>query len=247
MPLKDKIAVITGASQGLGKAIAESLGKRGAVCAICSNGKEGILSAEKELLGQNLRAKAYEVDVAKMGEVAKFVKAVMEEYGRIDILVNNAGWSGTKKPLEETPEEEYRKTMATNADSVFYFLHEVVPVMRAQGSGKIINIASGAAKRGHGKLAAYSASKFAVLGFTQSVAWELEGSGIDCFAVCPAGINTKMRSEMFGEEDASRQQSPGSVAEIIADAIEGKTKVPNGGDIFVKGGVVVGTSDPLGQ
>jgi len=243
--LREKIAIVTGASRGLGLAIAKQFAGEGATTVICSNSKE-IERACSEIKGFGGNCEGFVVDVSKEKSVDDFINKIIKKYGRADILVNNAGWAGDKKaPIEKWDIDDYRKIMATNADSVFYFLRKIAPVFKKQKSGLIINISSGAGKRGHGELAAYSASKFAVMGLTQSVAWELEGSGAKCVAVCPAGINTDMREKLFGNEDSARQQSPEALAKIISQIATGEIEISNGGDIFVKNGQVLEISNPL--
>lgn len=225
--LKDKIIVVTGSSRGLGAAMVKEFENAGATVVGCSR-ESG-------------------VDVSREEDVNRFMDDVLKTHGRIDILVNNAGWGGNgKAPIENWSAEDYHKMMGANTDSVFYFTKKVAPVFKVQKSGLIINISSGAGKRGHGGLAAYAASKFAVMGITQSVGWEFQGTGASCIAICPGGINTDMRAGLFGKEDADRQQSPETVAKFIADIATGTIAVPNGGDIVIRNGEVGAISDPLG-
>lgn len=234
--LKGKIIVVTGVSRGLGLALAREFLGQDAVVVGCAN-ETGV----KKICD------GFIVDVSQEDAVNRFVDEIIKTYGRIDVLVNNAGWAGNKKaPIEEWTSADYHRIMATNTDSVFYFLKKTAPLFKKQKSGLIINISSGAGMRGHGGLAAYSASKFAVMGLTQSVAWELEGSNAKCVAVCPAGINTAMRATIFGEEDASRQQSPEAIAKIISQIASEEIKIPNGGDVYVKDGRALTISNPLG-
>ncbi len=121
--------------------------------------------------------------------------------------------------------------------------------MKKQRAGLIVNIASMAGKMGHGGLADYSASKFGVIGLTQSVAWELYDahlSRVRIVAVCPGGINTPMRAKIFNKKDAERQQSAEQVAEVIAHIVDGDLAVPNGGDVIVKNGEAKAVNNPLG-
>ena len=117
--------------------------------------------------------------------------------------------------------------------------------MRKQAHGMIISISSMAGKRGVPNFAAYSASKFAVLGLTQSVAKELKDSGIFCIAVCPGGMSTEMRTKAFGWEDSKKQQSPQYVANVVKDVLMGKIKVPHGGDIVIRNGEITAINAPL--
>jgi len=246
MQIKNAVAIVTGGSTGLGKAIAESLAVEGAQVIIAARDKDRTKTVASALATKGARVEAYVVDVTQPSEIERMATYVIKKYGRIDILVNNAGWATKKSSVEETPADDYERYMRTNVGGVFYGMKFVIPQMKKQGAGLIVNIASTAGKRGHGGLAAYSATKFAVLGLTQAAGWELEKTGISCIAICPAGINTEMRREIFGDEDASRTQSPEAVAKIIIDVIRGNVQVPNGGDISVRQGKIAGVSDPIG-
>lgn len=241
MDLNGTVVIVTGASRGLGAAFAEVLGVSGAVLAVCARDAAGLDSACKH--AKECYAEA--VDVADYERVNSFVAAVVKKFGRIDVLVNNAGAIHPRKNVEELSNEDYKSCMATNVDGAFYFAKAVLPVMRRQNSGVIVNISSGAGKRAHGGLSAYSMSKFAVEGLTQSVALEVEKTGIKCFALCPGGINTPMRQAVFG--DAAQKQSPSAVAGLLREILEEKVSVPNGADVRIRDGKITLVDDVLRQ
>ncbi len=245
--LKDSVVVITGASRGLGTAFAESLAAEGAMVAICARGKAALDSVCSSIVRNSGKCFAAAVDVTNSVEVNAFVSSVMKKFGRIDVLVNNAGAVHKFGNVENISEREYAQCMRTNVDSVFHFLKAVVPLMKKQNSGLVVNISSGAGKRAHAGLSVYAASKFAVEAFTQAVARELEkeSSAVSCIALCPGGINTGMRTAVFGKEDAVKQQSPESVAEVLKDVLLGKVKVHNGGDVFIRQGSVTEIMDNI--
>ena len=238
MNLVNKVAVITGAGKGLGKETAKILAKEGCKVIICSRNKEDLSKVQKEIIDTDGVSEYFTVDVTNQKEVDSFIDMIMKKHKRIDIIVNNAGYVNDWKTLEKTTTEELEKSFETNIYSIFYFLRKVVPIMRKQNEGSIINISSMAGKRGIPNLAVYSASKFAVIGFTQAVAKELEGSNVSCITVCPGGMNTSMRSKVFGDMDSKKQQSPEFVANVIKDILIGNVKVPNGGDIIVRHGKI---------
>ncbi|MFH1182155.1 MAG: SDR family oxidoreductase [Candidatus Woesearchaeota archaeon] len=244
MELKNKIAIVTGGSRGLGAAMSECLAESGASVVICSNNQKE-LDGECRKISEKGRCFCYNVDVSQPEQVKGFISSVMKAHGRIDILINNAGVTHPKKPVEEISDEEYEKCLQVNTASVFYFLREAVPIMKKQCSGIIVNISSGAGKKGYPGLSIYSASKFAVQGLTESVAKEIEKTPVKCIAICPGGINTEMRASIFGKEDAERQQSPYAVAKIVRDIIVGKVSVPNGADVQVRNGEITGINDNL--
>jgi len=247
MGIENSVVVITGASGGIGAAFAEAIAAAGANVVLCSR-NEAALSSECAEIKKGKRACSFSVvDVTKKAQVKSFIDKVIKDHGRLDCLINNAGAIHPKKPIESLSEEEYQACMATNTDGVFYFLQAVVPVMKKQNQGIIINISSGAGKKGYPGLSAYSASKFAVQGLTESVAKELESTPVRCIAICPGGVNTPMRAAVFGQEDAARQQSAVAVAEIVRDIILGKVKVPNGADVQIRNGTVTAVNDNLAR
>lgn len=247
--LKGSVVVITGASRGLGAAFADALAAEGAIVAVCARTKSMLDSVCSSIVTKGGKCHAVVVDVTNSAEVNAFVAGVMKRFGKIDVLVNNAGAVHKFRNVEKISDGEYALCMRTNIDSVFYFLRAMVPVMKKQNNGIIVNISSFAGKRAHANLSVYAASKFAVEAFTQAVARELEGesSAVGCIALCPSGINTGMRAAVFGKEDAAKQQSPDSVAAVLRDVLVGKVKVPNGGDVFIRNGVITEVVDVLKQ
>ena len=216
-----KVIVITGASRGLGKALAESFSDPGNILVLCAKNS---------------------VDVSKKKDIIKFIRTTLKKFSKIDILINNAGAIHKAKPLEKITDEEYHRCLNTNLDPVFYALREVIPPMRKRGSGTIVTISSTAGKRGNPDFAAYSTSKFAVTGLMQSAARYSGKYGIRCLTILPGGMNTAMRKYILGAEDASKQQTPESVAEIIKAAVENQSKFPNGSEIEIRDGKVTSTS-----
>lgn len=216
-----KVIVITGASRGLGKALADSFSNPENILALCDKNS---------------------VDVSKKTDIVKFIRTTLKNFSKIDILINNAGAIHKAKPLEKITDEEYQRCLKTNLDAVFYALREVIPSMRKRGSGTIVTISSTAGKRGNPDFAAYSTSKFAVTGLMQSAARYLGNYGIRCLTIFPAGMNTAMRKYILGAEDARKQQTPRSVAEIIKTAVENPAKFPNGSEIEVRNGKIISNS-----
>ena len=247
--LKGSVAVITGASRGMGAAFAETLAASGAKVIICARDKAGLNAVCKRIEKKGGVCSSHVIDVTNSTAVNGFISTVLKSYGKIDILVNNAGAVHKFSPVEKISEDEYAACMRTNVDSIFHFLKAALPHMKKRNSGVIVNISSGAGKRAHANLSVYAASKFAVEAFTQAVARELEadGSAVGCIALCPSGINTGMRAAVFGKEDAEKQQSPESVAAVLKDVLIGKVKVPNGGDVFIRQGAVTEVRDNLSQ
>ncbi|MBI3331438.1 SDR family oxidoreductase [Candidatus Peregrinibacteria bacterium] len=226
---KRSVAIVTGGSQGLGRALALELHKRGMTVITCSSGKADLPAG----------IEAHTVDVRDGAAVKAFVKDVLKRHTKVGVLVNNAAWGGSLKLIEDVTDEEYKKMVETNLDGVFYCCRAILPVLRKQKSGMILNVSSRAGMRAHPNIGLYSATKFAVRGLTQAIAKELADlPKVSCISICPGGIHTSMRTELFGEEDSARQQSPETVAKIMADIIDGKIGVPSGADVSVVAGNV---------
>lgn len=188
MKLKNEVAIVTGASRGVGLAIAREFVKEGAKLAICSRSEADVKLAGKSL-GKGIFAAG--CDATQEAQVRDFVEKTVKQFGRIDILVNNAG-DAVSAPLEKTRLDLWNEMIQTNLTSVFLFSREVYPIMRKQGEGRIINIGSIAGKIGGKYIAAYSASKHGVIGFTKSLAMEGAEHGIKVNAICPGYLDTPL-------------------------------------------------------
>lgn len=220
-PLKDKVVFLTGASSGIGWAAARAFARRGAWLAIAARRADklkelaGLISGSSE--GGKARTLCLPCDVSSEPQVRQAVELAVREWGRIDILINNAGISRTQSfPRQEITEIE--EVIRTNLLGTLYATHAVLPHMGKQGSGHIVNVASIAGLLGLPYMAAYSASKFGVVGFTQSLRSELRGTGITLTALCPGTVDTPMASEPLKDPvvwKKVRPKSPEQVAELI--------------------------------
>jgi len=194
--LAGRQAVVTGAAQGIGRAIAERLLSAGA--RVCLWDADGTLVAEvARELGDNAFAEA--VDVADPDSIAAVTRSSLSAMGGIDILVNNAGISGPNAPTWEYPIEEWRRVIEINLNGVFYCCNSVVPTMREAGYGRIVNIASVAGKEGNPNAPAYSAAKAGVIGLTKSLGKELADTEIRVNCVTPAVARTRIFDQMTEE------------------------------------------------
>ena len=166
MRLKDKIALVTGASRGIGRASCLALAKEGATIVGTARTHKDLESLEKEIAALGGKAKSFACDVTKSAEVAACVKQTITDLGRIDILVNNAGIGGYRPFLDWT-EDDYDKVMDTNAKSTWLFCKEAIPHMLKQGGGNIVNVSSVAGLAGYPNEGIYCMSKFAQVALSQ--------------------------------------------------------------------------------
>jgi NAD(P)-dependent dehydrogenase (short-subunit alcohol dehydrogenase family) len=211
--LEGKVAMITGASQGLGRALALAFAREGARVVINSRSEETIrpVAEEAESLGAEVLALA--ADVSRSADGERLVSAAAERYGRIDVLVNNAGVLGPRVPIEEYPEDEWRLVIDANLTGPFLVTKAAIPHMPEGGS--IINVVSGVSVEGRAGWGAYSVSKFGVEGLTQILAAELEEHGIRANAVDPGGMRTGMRAAAYPEEDPLTRMTPEENTDIF--------------------------------
>jgi 3-oxoacyl-[acyl-carrier protein] reductase len=225
--LTGKVAVITGASAGIGQACARALAGAGASLVLTARRADRLEGLKRTLESAGGRVAVLAGDARDEATAVETVKAATEAFGRIDILINNAG-AGNYKNLVDTSADEYDELMDTNVRSTFLFTRHVVPVMLAQRSGTILMISSMAGVYGFGGEAVYCMTKFAQVGFAQALDRELRTSGIKVGAICPGGVKTEFAlgkgrtepgvaaSDMLEPEDVASvvlmacTQSPGS-------------------------------------
>src|SRR5580658_8146380 len=195
--LDGQFAVVTGAATGIGEAIAARLANAGAM--VCIADRDGVAANEAaERIGRGAQSLA--LDVTDIAAVNKAIAGLIEHNKAIDILVNNAGLAGKAAPVWEQSDDDWSKVMAVNLHGPFYLCRAIIPHMRARGYGRVVNIASVAGKEGNPNMAAYSASKAALIGLTKSIAKEVAGEGICINAVTPAVIRTKILEQLTPQQ-----------------------------------------------
>jgi 3-oxoacyl-[acyl-carrier protein] reductase len=201
MRLAGKIAVVTGAAQGIGRAVAIGMGREGARVIVADLQGEKAQSVAREIQDNGAEALALEANVASEASVKRMGDEVRRRFGHADILVNVAGIYFPKAAVVDLAEEDWDRTMDINVGSNFLCCREFVPGMRAQKSGRIISLASGIGHYGMRQFAHYAASKAAVMGFVKSLARELGPDGITVNAICPGSANTAMPRQHRSEEE----------------------------------------------
>ena len=207
--MSKKVAIVTGASRGIGRAVAEALLKEDWKVWICSRDPR---QAIQEMGGRfDGKTDGRPVDVRSQEQVDGFVKEVLDAEGRVDLLVNNAGL-GRFASVEELTGDQWREVIETNLNGPFYFLHAVAPAMKRQGGGWIVNIASLAAKNPFAGGAAYNASKFGLVGFSEASMLDLRKHGIRIASILPGSVNTGFGG---GQAEADWKLQPADIAAMV--------------------------------
>ena len=244
MELKGKVAIITGGTRGIGRAIVLDLAENGADIAL-NYRKSADLAQElaETIQGMGRRALIVQADVSNFDEAQAMVQRVLNEFGRVDILINNAGmnWDGV---LWKMSEEQWDQVIDVDLKGTFNYTHAVTPIFREQGSGKIVNITSINGLRGKFGQTNYSAAKAGVIGFTKACARELGRSSVNINAVAPGLIETEMvkeapekvREMALAEIVLGRLGLPEEVAYVVTFLCSEKARHITGQVIQVDGG-----------
>jgi NAD(P)-dependent dehydrogenase (short-subunit alcohol dehydrogenase family) len=244
--LKNRVALVTGSGQGIGRAIAMALAAEGANIAVVDINAETAAKTAVELQQMGVKAESYIVDITDYSAVEKAVAEIVAAFGRIDILVNNAGIS-KPAPIQNMSVESWKQVMDVNLNGVFYCSKAVFPYMMNQKYGRILSIASFAGKRGtlYGDNVSYSTSKTAVMGFTVALAFEGARYGITVNAVAPGAVETdlmKLHTEERRKAIADfhllkRMGKPEEVAALITYLASDQAAFITGETVDINGGL----------
>lgn len=213
----DKVAIVTGAGRGIGRATAVLFREHGVHVGLVARSEEELRSVADTATDGQTRAVVLPADVSDENQVEQAISRALKEFGRIDFLINNAA-IGDWCPVEAYDVESWDRIMAVNLRGVFLCSRAVIPSMSSRGSGHIVNISSGAGRRGLKNRAAYSASKFGVMGFSESLELEVAERGIKVTVVLPGEVSTSFTSHYPSEvprPDPKHALSPEDVAEAI--------------------------------
>lgn len=220
--LADQVAIVTGASRGIGAAIARRLAKMGAQVVLTARNRDRLEELAGEIRDEGGKAVAVPLDLTRKEEIAALGKRVRKELGRCDILVNNAGVGKIGTPLHAMGPAEWDELMATNLRAPYLMIRAVAPLMMERGSGHVVNISSLA---GHNPLrngAAYSASKWGLNGLTYSVAEELREYGVRVSVIAPGSVNTGFGGKQPANPEARIQ--PEDIADVVALLVEQRSQ-----------------------
>jgi NAD(P)-dependent dehydrogenase (short-subunit alcohol dehydrogenase family) len=219
-----RVAIVTGAATGIGRATAEQLAREGMAVVVADLNGDGAEQVAAALRGEGRSALAVRVDVSQRASVAAMVERTLAEFGRLDVLVNNAGIAGRAAPLTEQTDEDWDTMMAVDLKSVYLCCQAALPAMQKQGSGAIVNVASIAGKEGNPNMVPYSTAKAGVIALSKALGKEVAQQGIRVNAVAPAVIETEILKQLTPQQveymksrvPMGRFGKPEEVAEIIA-------------------------------
>ena len=232
--LGGRCALVTGASQGLGAAIAEAYVAAGASVMLCARGVDALAAVGERLraaAGPGQRVETFAADVSKTADVDALVEAAAARLGGVDVLVNNAGVYGPMGPLESVDWQDWVDATLINIVGTVYPCRAVIPLMRARGGGKIVNLSGGGATNPMPRVTAYATSKAAVVRFTESMALELRADLIDVNAVAPGALATRLLDQAVdaGPEAVGAEFH----ARMVKIRAEGGTPLSKGADLCV--------------
>src|SRR5215510_364683 len=213
MRLREKVALVTGGSRGIGRAVALAFAREGARVAVVGvSDQQALAQVAQEIAALGRDAPTFTADVSQRAEVEMVVQQLLARWGRLDILVNNAGIIRPSR-LEEISETQWQTTLAVHLTGTFYCTQAVVPAMRAQGGGKIINVAAPSALRGSFGVADYAAAKGGIIAFTRNAASELKGANIQVNCISPVA-ETRMTEALFAFRRQHLSEAVATVGQV---------------------------------
>ena len=247
MRLKDKVAIVTGASSGIGREIAIVYAREGAKVVAVARRLERLEELVRDAEGLPGEIIAVRGDVSNLEDIKNMHQKAMDTYGRVDILVNNAGILDEFAPVEDVSDEMWERIMKVNLNGPFYAIREVIPTMLKQGNGSIVNVSSIGGLCGYKAGAAYTSSKHGLIGLSKNTAFYYGNKNIRCNSICPGGVKTEITcNTTFHEEGYKRAMSgtanvitmgtPDQIANIAVFLGSDESSLVNGVSITADGG-----------
>jgi NAD(P)-dependent dehydrogenase (short-subunit alcohol dehydrogenase family) len=212
--LEGQVAIVTGAGTGIGRSTALLLAREGAAVVVAARTVADLEAVAAEIAAEGGKALALPTDVSVEEQAEALIQKTVQVFGRVDILVNNAG-TNVRAPIDRIKTTDWSLILGSNLNGTFFCTRAAIPQMMAQEYGKVINVSSGAGKRGSATRAAYSAAKHAVVGFGDAVGKDMKAHGITVTAVLPGPIHTPLRRRSVPDEDPSLLIGADEVAEVI--------------------------------
>jgi NAD(P)-dependent dehydrogenase (short-subunit alcohol dehydrogenase family) len=213
--LADKVALITGASRGIGRATAELFAREGARVVLCARTRRELLAVRDAIRADGGIAEVRVTDISSARQVRALIRFAVERYGRVDVLINNAGILGPRRPLLDYPPAQWEEVLRINLTGTFHVTQAAARVMASHGGGCIITISSSVGRIGRADWGAYAVSKFGVEGLMQVLADELRSAHVIALTFNPGGTRTAMRAEAYPQEDPAGLRSPSVPAEAL--------------------------------
>ena len=230
--LRGKVALVTGASRGIGRAVAAAYAREGARVFLCARRQQNLDRAIHDIAA----AAGGEIagcpgDVGSAEDVQRIVRAATDRFGTIDVLVNNASILGPRVAIVDYPVAGWQEVIRVNLTGIFLLMREVLPIMLKKRSGSIINVTSGVGRNGKARWGAYAVSKAGIECLTQILADELKGSGVRVNAVNPAATRTEMRALAYPQEDPQKLPTAEEVVPIFVDLASDDTESISGASL----------------
>jgi NAD(P)-dependent dehydrogenase (short-subunit alcohol dehydrogenase family) len=217
--LTNKVAIVTGASRGIGQELVRQFSRSGAKVVFCARRPEPLRLLEAELEREGGDVKGLPTDVTNADGVTRLIDFTLRRHGRIDVLINNVGIAGPTKAIEHTELSEWNETIAGNLTSTFACLRAVVPIMKSLGGGAVVNIGSATGKRPLSHRVGYAAAKMGVIGLTRTAAEELGPHKIRVNCICPGAVAGERLDEIMAGQASQR----GITLEKFKNAVQGQS------------------------
>lgn len=228
MRMQNLVTLVTGGGRGIGAAVATAFADAGARVFIVARTQSELEKTTAEIRAKGGQCTPLFADVGSFPDCKRAVDLILARHGRIDVLVNNAAMLGTRETIAITDPDVWTQVQNVNVNGTFFMIRLVLPIMLAQKSGSIINTSSGVGRRGRAGWGAYAASKFAIEGLSQTLADELEGTGVRVNVINPGPTATTMRARAYPDEDPSRHPTPEQITGAYLHFGSGDSKHENG-------------------